>query len=87
MNHHKNKIDTNIISSFQFPHTSVKSTSRSIQNSCMWLIQTRPRKSDSKYSISIDVRELISVDDVATEFAMGQNGALVYCMEFLLSKY
>jgi GPN-loop GTPase len=53
----------------------------------MWLIQTRPRKSDSKYSISIDVRELISVDDVATEFAMGQNGALVYCMEFLLSKY
>lgn len=32
----------------------------------------------------MDVRELISVDDVGVELAMGPNGALVYCMEFLL---
>lgn len=34
--------------------------------------------------MSVDVRELISVDDVGQELEMGPNGALVYCMEFLL---
>lgn len=37
-----------------------------------------------KYAVSVDVRELISVSDVADEFQLGPNGALVYCMEFLL---
>lgn len=34
--------------------------------------------------MSVDVRELISVDEVAEEMALGPNGSLVYCMEFLL---
>lgn len=32
----------------------------------------------------MDVRDLISVDDVSEELELGPNGALVYCMEFLL---
>lgn len=32
----------------------------------------------------MDIRDLISVDDVGEELLMGPNGALVYCMEFLL---
>lgn len=34
--------------------------------------------------MSVDVRELISVTDVADELQLGPNGALVFCMEFLL---
>jgi GPN-loop GTPase len=46
---------------------------------------TRPRKiSSTPYPVSIDIRELISVDDVATELAKGPNGALVNFTEFLL---
>eukprot|EP01041_Mallomonas_annulata_P001624 gene1624-3144_t len=37
-----------------------------------------------KYSAAIDVRELISLDQVMEEFHLGPNGGLVYCMEFLL---
>lgn len=32
----------------------------------------------------MDIRELISVDEVGEEFLLGPNGALVYCMEYLL---
>lgn len=39
---------------------------------------------DFKYDVSVDIRDLISVDDVGEEYLMGPNGALVFCMEFLL---
>lgn len=48
------------------------------------IVNLDPAAEDFKYPVSIDIRELISVDDVAVELAMGPNGALVYCMEFLL---
>ena len=35
--------------------------------------------------VAIDVRNLISVDDVAEELEYGPNGALVFCMEYLAS--
>ncbi len=31
----------------------------------------------------LDVRELISAEDVADAFGLGPNGALIYCMEFI----
>ena len=34
--------------------------------------------------MTLDVRDLISVDDVTETMSLGPNGALVYCMEFLL---
>lgn len=37
-----------------------------------------------KYNVSVDIRELISVDQVSAELSMGPNGALVYCMEFMI---
>lgn len=33
-----------------------------------------------------DIRDLITVDDVMEHLNFGPNGALVYCMEFLMSK-
>jgi len=38
-----------------------------------------------KYPVTIDVRELISADDVMKTLHYGPNGSLVYCMEYLLS--
>lgn len=37
-----------------------------------------------KYAVSVDIRDLISVDEVGEEMSLGPNGALVYCMEFML---
>jgi len=42
---------------------------------------------DSKsfeYEPSIDIRDLISLDDVMSELGYGPNGGLVYCFEYLL---
>jgi len=43
-----------------------------------------PAAEDFKYECDIDVRELISVDDVMEEFGYGPNGALMYCVEYLV---
>jgi hypothetical protein len=39
----------------------------------------------NRYECSIDVRELVSVEDVMTEMNLGPNGALVYAMEYLVT--
>ena len=36
------------------------------------------------YSVNIDVRELISLENVMKEFSLGPNGGIMYCMEYLL---
>jgi len=36
------------------------------------------------YQVSFDVCELVSVEDVMEELGLGPNGALLYCMEYLL---
>ncbi|CAN8064235.1 unnamed protein product [Agarophyton chilense] len=48
------------------------------------VINLDPAAEDFKYSVSVDIRDLISVDEVGEEFSLGPNGALVYCMEFML---
>lgn len=35
------------------------------------------------YEVGFDVRDLISVGDVMDELALGPNGGLIYCMEYL----
>ena len=36
------------------------------------------------FDVSIDVRELVSLERVMESFDLGPNGGLVYCMEYLL---
>lgn len=38
-----------------------------------------------EYAVSIDIRDLITIDDVMEEIDLGPNGGLVYCMEYLIS--
>jgi GPN-loop GTPase len=37
-----------------------------------------------KYESSMDIRDLITVEDVMDELELGPNGGLVYCMEYLV---
>lgn len=43
-----------------------------------------PAAESFKYDVAFDIRELITVEDVMEELGLGPNGALVYCMEYLL---
>jgi len=36
------------------------------------------------YQATIDVRDLISLENVMEEFSLGPNGGIVFCMEYLL---
>jgi len=38
-----------------------------------------------KYPVSIDIRDLITVDEVMDELSYGPNGGLVYAMEYLIN--
>ncbi len=37
-----------------------------------------------KYKCDIDIRDLISIEDAQEAMKLGPNGALVYCMEYLV---
>lgn len=36
------------------------------------------------YPVAIDIRDLISLDDVMSELKLGPNGGLIYAMEYLV---
>lgn len=43
-----------------------------------------PAADHFNYPVSIDIRELITVDDVMNELQYGPNGGLIYCMEYIV---
>lgn len=43
-----------------------------------------PAAENFAYDVSFDIRDLITVEDVMEELGLGPNGALIYCMEYLL---
>jgi GTPase SAR1 family protein len=43
-----------------------------------------PAAENFAYDLSFDIRDLITVEDVMEELGLGPNGALIYCMEYLL---
>jgi len=48
------------------------------------VVNVDPAAETFAYDCEIDVRELISVDDVMEELEYGPNGALVYAMEYIM---
>ena len=48
------------------------------------VVNLDPAAEQFSYECLADVRDLISVTDVMQELGLGPNGALVYCMEYLL---
>lgn len=47
------------------------------------IVNLDPAAENFDYPVSVDIRELISLDDVMEELGLGPNGALIYCMEEL----
>ena len=49
------------------------------------VVNLDPAAEDTKYEASLDIRDLISVDDAMEELSFGPNGGLVFCMEYLVN--
>ncbi|KAI8811207.1 GPN-loop GTPase [Cladochytrium replicatum] len=47
------------------------------------LVNLDPAAENFEYEPTIDIRELISLEDVISELHYGPNGGLIYCMEYL----
>ncbi len=43
-----------------------------------------PAATDFVYEPDVDIKDLISLDDVMEEMGLGPNGGLIYCFEFLM---
>lgn len=50
----------------------------------MHVVNLDPAAESFAYTPEVDVRELVTADDVMEMMDLGPNGALVYCMEYLL---
>ena len=48
----------------------------------VYVINLDPACIDPPYQCTIDIRDLITVEDVTDQYALGPNGALVYCLEY-----
>lgn len=49
------------------------------------IVNLDPAAEPTEYEFTVDIRDLISVDDAMDEMDMGPNGALVFCFEYLLN--
>mmetsp|Transcript_22029 Transcript_22029/g.39069 ORF Transcript_22029/g.39069 Transcript_22029/m.39069 type:complete len:272 (+) Transcript_22029:18-833(+) len=73
------------------PAGSGKSTyCTALQNHCLTVKRTvhvvnlDPAAENFKYKPAVDIRDLISLDDVMEEMDFGPNGGLLFCMEYLV---
>ncbi|KAF7845150.1 GPN-loop GTPase 3 [Senna tora] len=48
----------------------------------MHVVNLDPAAENFDYPVAMDIRELISLDDVMEELGLGPNGGLMYCMEY-----
>jgi GPN-loop GTPase len=53
------------------------------RRSCFY-INLDPAADDFAFEPDIDIKDLVSLDDVMEEMSLGPNGGLIYCFEFLL---
>ncbi|TKA73922.1 GPN-loop GTPase 3 [Friedmanniomyces simplex] len=56
---------------------------RNNKRSCFY-INLDPAAEDFAYEPDLDIKELITLEDVMEELHLGPNGGLIYCFEFLL---
>lgn len=49
------------------------------------IVNLDPAAEPTEYEFTVDIRDLISLQDVVEELEYGPNGGLVYCFEFLLN--
>lgn len=49
------------------------------------IVNLDPAAEAKEYEFTVDIRDLVSVQDVMEEMELGPNGALVFCFEYLLN--
>lgn len=49
------------------------------------IVNLDPAAEPTEYEFTIDIRDLISLQDVMEEMDLGPNGGLIYCFEFLMN--
>lgn len=49
------------------------------------IVNLDPAAEPTQYEFTVDIRDLISVQDAMEEMELGPNGALVFCFEYLLN--
>lgn len=55
-----------------------------VLNRNVYVVNLDPATNQYAYDCYVDIRELICVEEVMSEYKLGPNGALVFCLEFLL---
>jgi len=58
--------------------------SADINNRNLKVVNLDPAAEVFKYRCDLDIRDIISLDDVQELMNFGPNGGLVYCMEYLI---
>lgn len=48
------------------------------------IVNLDPAAEPSSYEFTVDIRDLISLQDVMEEMEFGPNGGLVYCFEYVI---
>lgn len=48
------------------------------------IVNLDPAAEPNQYEFTVDIRDLISLEDVMEELELGPNGGLVYCFEYLM---
>jgi len=56
---------------------------QTVRRSCFY-VNLDPAADTFAYTPDLDIRDLISLDDVMEEMSLGPNGGLIFCFEFLL---
>lgn len=56
---------------------------QTVRRSCFY-VNLDPAAESFAYQPDLDIRDLISLDDVMEEMSLGPNGGLIFCFEFLL---
>jgi len=51
------------------------------------VINLDPANGNAEFQPDVDIKELITLEDVMTSFSLGPNGGLIYCMEFLEANF
>lgn len=56
---------------------------QTVRRSCFY-VNLDPAAEEFTYEPDLDIRELITLEDVMEELELGPNGGLIYCFEFLM---
>lgn len=56
---------------------------QTVRRSCFY-VNLDPAAESFAYTPDLDIRELISLEDVMEEMSLGPNGGLIFCFEFLM---